>query len=102
MNNNINRVIIKHSVKHLVHLQMGSNRVTVRQEPSPKINVISLGAQGPVGSIAENVLVMAQEAKALASEAKEKALEASQSHLNMVSSMSLTLDHFIGAIEAQE
>lgn len=100
--NNVNRVVIKHSVKHLVHLKMGSNRVTVRQASSPQVNVISIGAQGPVGSIAENVLAMAQEAKALASEAKEKADEASQGQQVMVSNMAQTLDHFIGAIGAQE
>lgn len=100
--NNLHRIVMRHTVKHVIRMDTGANQVTIRQLSRPRINVVSVGVQGPVGTVAESVLTMAQEAKETANQASQKADEASQDQQSMVSGMTLTLDHYIGAIEAQE
>ncbi len=100
--NNTHRITLRHTVKQLVRMDMGGNVVTITQQSRPRINVVSVGVQGPVGTVAESVLTMAEEAKAAAEQATELAETTSQEQADMVSGMTLTLDHYIGAIGAQE
>jgi hypothetical protein len=100
--NNLNRITLRHTVRQVVRMDVGGNQVTIRQSTRPLINVVSIGVQGPVGTVAQSVLTMAQQAQQAASLASEKAEWVSQEQLGMVSGMSLALDHYIGAIGAQE
>ena len=100
--NNLNRITIRDTVKQVVRMETGGNQITIRQSRRPRIHVVSIGIQGPVGTVAESVLTMAQEAVATANQAIKKADVVSQEQQTMVSGMALTLDFYIGAIAAQE
>lgn len=100
--NNLNRITMLHTVKQVVRMETGGNQVTIRQSKRPSIHVVSIGVQGPVGTVAESVLTMAQEAVATANQASQVANDVSQEQQAMVSGMALTLDFHIGAIAAQE
>ena len=100
--NNLNRIIMRHTVKQVVRMETGGNQVTIRQSRRPSIHVVSIGVQGPVGTVAESVLTMAQEAVATANQAIKKVDVVSQEQQAMVSDMAITLDFYIGAIAAQE
>ncbi|MEL4241139.1 hypothetical protein [Shewanella xiamenensis] len=100
--NNLNRITLRHTVRQVVRMDIGGNQVTIKQLSRLRLNVVSIGVQGPVGTVAESVLTMAQQAQHAAVMASEKAEQVSQAQLGMVSGMSLTLDHYIGAIGAQE
>ena len=98
--NKTHRITFRHTVKHLVRVDMGGNVVTIIQQSRPRINVVSVGVQGPVGTVAESVLTMAEEAKVAAEQAMKLAEATSQEQADMVSGMILALDHYIGAIGA--
>ncbi|MDG2839963.1 hypothetical protein P7M54_24600 [Vibrio parahaemolyticus] len=100
--NNIHRIVMRHTVKHVIRMDTGGNQVTIRQLSRPRIHVVSVGVQGPVGTVAESVLTMAQEVQAAAQKATNTATQAMTDQSDMVTGMTLTLDHYIGAIEAQE
>ena len=96
---------------HQVNITVTQQRVVINTEKSRtkltspgklQMRVTTLGRQGPVGTVAESVLTMAQAAMTAANQASQKADETSQDQQSMVSGMTLTLDHYIGAIEAQE
>ena len=94
-----------------VNIKVTQQRVVINTEKSrtaltsPKklsIRVATVGRQGPVGTVAESVLTMAQQALTMATSASLKADATSEDQQEMVSGMTLTLDHYIGAIAAQE
>ncbi|MCS6257471.1 hypothetical protein [Shewanella baltica] len=98
----LERITLRHTVQQVVRVDMGGNLVTLRHLSQPRFNVVTIGMQGPVGTVAESVLTMAQQAVQTANSASDKASQVSQDQLVMVSGMSQTIDHYIGAIGAQE
>ncbi|MGI2098980.1 hypothetical protein [Shewanella glacialipiscicola] len=98
----LERITLRHTVRQVVRMDMGGNQVTLKHLSQPRFNVVTIGTQGPVGTVAESVLTMAQHAVQTANRANDKANQVSQDQLVMVGSMSQTIDHYIGAIGAQE
>jgi hypothetical protein len=89
---------------HKINIKVTHQRVVINTEKSrtelnlpgkQQMKVVTFGRQGPVGSVTERVLTIAQEAITIAN-------QANQANQSMVSGMSLALDHYIGAIGAQE
>jgi hypothetical protein len=100
--NTTHRIVMRHTVRHVVRMSAGDNQVTILKSGNPRINVVTIGVQGPVGTVAQSVLTMAEQAQAAAKQAEQLANVVQAEQQQMFSSMSLTLDHYIGALAAQE
>ena len=95
---------------HQIKLNITEQRVVMNTEKSRtelklkhqvKLSAVTMGKQGPVGTVAENVLARAVEAEAAAKAAQSLSNQVAEQQSSMVSDMTNTLEHFIGAIEAQ-
>jgi len=99
MNNRITMKIVK---RHVVSMRAGRSMVEIRSPSRTRLNVVSLGKQGPVGTVAEEVLKMAIEAKAAATEAKVQFSQVAEDQSSMVDGMTITIDHYIGVLRVKE
>ena len=98
--NNIKQIIMRVSKTNVIRMNTGASSVIFRTANQIKMSVVSFGKQGPVGTVAESVLTLANEAKAEASNALLIAQSVSSSQDDLVSGMTLSIDHHIGAISA--
>lgn len=99
MNNCITMKVVK---RHVVSMRAGRSMVELRTPSRTRLNVVSLGKQGPVGTVAEEVLKIATEAQIAANEAKAQSSQVAQEQTLMVDGMTMTIDHYIGVIGVQE
>lgn len=99
MNNCITMKVVK---RHVISMRAGRSMVEIRSPSRARLNVVSLGKQGPVGTVAEEVLKMATEAQAAANEAKVQSAQVAEDQSSMVGGMTMTIDHYIGVIGVQE
>ncbi|MDW1763138.1 hypothetical protein R7040_18200 [Vibrio sp. 1069] len=99
MNNCITMKVVK---RHVVSMRAGRSMVELRTPSRTRLNVVSLGKQGPVGTVAEEVLKIATEAQTVANEAKAQSSQVAQEQTLMVDGMTMTIDHYIGVIGVQE
>ncbi|WP_182027495.1 hypothetical protein [Vibrio rotiferianus] len=99
MNNCITMKVVK---RHVVSMRAGRSMVELRTPSRTRLNVVSLGKQGPVGTVAEEVLKIATEAQTAANEAKAQSSQVAQEQTLMVDGMTMTIDHYIGVIGVQE
>ncbi|SDI10252.1 hypothetical protein SAMN04488136_1646 [Vibrio xiamenensis] len=96
------RITMKVEKRQVVTLSQGQSKVELRTPSKQKFNVSTLGKQGPVGSVAAEVLVIAANAHTMAEEALIQTAILEQEQAEMVSGMSMTINHYIGVIGAQE
>ncbi len=92
---------------HVVTLNQGQRTTTIEVEAKPVFSVIAGGLQGPVGTVAEEVLSAVARAEAVAAEAKGTAEDAqslseqNQSDLDdVVTQMTNRFNYHAGAISA--
>lgn len=103
------RVVVTNSVERIVKVKVQDSVVEVREPAEPRVQVVTVGVQGPVGTVAENVLQRAlqaeqsaNEAKLAATEAQEMAGDTLQGLTALVDGMKQRLDYHTGAISAIE
>ncbi|MBD1559508.1 hypothetical protein HC752_21430 [Vibrio sp. S9_S30] len=99
MNNCITMKVVS---RHVVSMKAGRSMVELRTPRKTRFNVVSMGKQGPVGTVAEEVLKMAAEAQNAANEAKAQSSQLAEDQSTMVDGMTMTIDHYIGVIGVQE
>lgn len=96
------RIVVTSSVQRIVTVTQGGRVVEVRQALSPHIQVISMGVQGPVGTVAESVLNRAAIAEATAEDAKTLAEGAATDLASLTRQLRDAFTYHTGVISSQE
>lgn len=96
------QVSIHVTKRQVVMVNTGSAMVEMNVPNKMALSIVTLGKQGPVGAVAEDVLNMAKAAETMAKAANKTAQGVAHEQQLMVTGMTTTLDHYIGAISAQE
>lgn len=94
-------VTITRGVERIVTLKQGASVVEIRQVIAPRLSVISLGVQGPVGVLAENVLQRTLQAEQNASLALELAKGADSTLAGLLEELQGAFIYHAGVISAQ-
>lgn len=94
-------VTITRGVERIVTLKQGASVVEIRQMIAPRLSVISLGVQGPVGVLAENVLQRTLQAEQDASKALALAQGADTTLAALLEDLQGAFTYHAGAISAQ-
>ncbi|WP_087693510.1 hypothetical protein [Pseudomonas sp. PE-S1G-1] len=94
-------VTITRGVERIVTLKQGASVVEIRQVIAPRLSVISLGVQGPVGVLAENVLQRTLQAEQNASKALALAQVADKTLASLLEDLQDAFTYHAGAISAQ-
>ncbi|MNJ41713.1 hypothetical protein D3C77_366480 [compost metagenome] len=100
--NGVPAVTITRGVERIVTLKQGASVVEIRQAVTPRLSVISLGVQGPVGVLAENVLQRTLQAERNAVLALELAQGADAALAALIGGLQEAFTYHAGAISAQE
>tara|TARA_B100000929_G_scaffold244902_1_gene202989 strand:+ start:1095 stop:1403 length:309 start_codon:yes stop_codon:yes gene_type:complete len=96
------RIVVTAPVQRIVTVTRGDQVVEVRQALSPHIQVISMGVQGPVGTVAESVLSQAATASATAEEAKALSENTATDLASLTTQLRDAFTYHTGVISAQE
>lgn len=96
------RIVVNSPVQRIVTVTQGDQVVEVRQALSPHIQVISMGVQGPVGTVAESVLSQAAAAEATAGEAKALSEDTATDLASLTTQLRDAFTYHTGVISAQE
>lgn len=88
MINSSQRIVVTNTVDRIVTLSVGGAVVEVRESTKPNVQVVTVGVQGPVGTVAENVLAMAAQAEAAAARAEALAVQNDADLTQFVNSLS--------------
>lgn len=95
------RVIVTHGVERVVTVRQAGRVVEVRQALSPRVNVIAVGVQGPVGALAENVLQRTKQAELDARKALTLATDANATLGTLLEDLQGAFTYHAGVISAQ-
>ena len=96
------RIVVTSPVQRIVTVTQGDQVVEVRQSLSPHVQVISMGVQGPVGTVAERVLDRAAAAEAAADEAMALAEDTVTDLASLTTQLRDAFTYHTGVISAQE
>ncbi len=96
------RIVVTSPVQRIVTVTQGDQVVEVRQSLSPHVQVISMGVQGPVGTVAERVLDRAAAAEAAADEAMDLAEDTATDLASLTTQLRDAFTYHTGVISAQE
>lgn len=96
------RVVVTHGVERIVRVNIRGSVVEVCEPAEPRVQVVTVGVQGPVGTVAENVLQRAMQAEQAATAAQTMASDTLEGLTALVNGMQQSLDYRIGAISAIE
>jgi len=97
-----NQVTVTVPIERIVTVSQGGRVVEVRQAVSPSVHVVSVGLQGPVGTVAEDVLTRAAAAEQAADAAQAEATQTSDDLASVVTRLNNAFAYHAGAISAQE
>lgn len=100
--NGVPAVTITRGVERIVTLKQGASVVEIRQAVAPRLSVVSLGVQGPVGVLAENVLQRTLQAELNANRALELAQGADAAVAALMDDLQGAFTYHAGVISAQE
>lgn len=100
--NGVPAVTITRGVERIVTLKQGVSVVEIRQAVAPRLSVVSLGVQGPVGVLAENVLQRTLQAELNANRALELAQGADAAVAALMDDLQGAFTYHAGVISAQE
>lgn len=95
-------VVITKGVERIVTVKQGAGVVEVRQVLAPRLSVVSIGLQGPVGALAENVLQRTLQAERDAGKALALAQGADSTLAALLDDLQGAFIYHAGAISAQE
>lgn len=96
------QVLITVPIERIVTVRHGDTIVEVRQPAAPRLQVLTFGYQGPVGTVAESVLEKAASAQAAAENATALAEDATTDLAALTSKLKDAFVYHAGAISAQE
>lgn len=94
-------VTITKGVERIVTVTQGVSVVEVRQVVAPRLSVISLGVQGPVGVLAESVLERTRQAEKDALQALKLAQGADSTLAGLLEELQGAFVYHAGVISAQ-
>lgn len=94
-------VTLTRPVLQVARLTQGERIAAVSIQPEPHFFVIAMGVQGPVGTVAENVLARAAAAEQAALQATDLAAESAQVLTELIQLLTDAFDYHAGAISAQ-
>lgn len=96
------RVVVTVPVERIVTVRLGDTVVEVRQPAAPRLQVLTFGYQGPVGTVAENVLARAAAAETTANEAMALAEDTATDLASLTTQLRDAFTYHTGVISAQE
>lgn len=96
------RIVVEAPVERIVTVVQGARVVEVRQAQPPSIHVITVGVQGPVGTVAEEVLSRAATAEVAAVEASALAEDTATDLASLTTKLRDAFTYHTGVISAQE
>lgn len=100
MINSETTVVLEKVNRQVVRLTQGSRKTVIEQTIAPRFQVLSVGLQGPVGTVAENVLSMAASAVAAAETAETVATQANDDLEQLVNGLSNAIAYQSGVFMA--
>lgn len=95
-------VVVSHETERVVQWRQHDPCINVQQHDPPTIQVLTVGVQGPVGTVAENVLQRAAQAEQSAQQATLVAEQAVNDLSLLADQLSQSLTFYSGAISAIE
>ena len=95
------RVVVTHGIERVVTVRQAGRVVEVRQALAPRVNVVAVGVQGPVGALAENVLQRTKQAELDARQALTLATDANAALGALLEDLQGAFTYHAGAISAQ-
>ncbi|MNE50630.1 hypothetical protein D3C80_1452150 [compost metagenome] len=93
--------MITKGVERIVTVRQGAGTVEVRQVLAPRLSVVSIGLQGPVGALAENVLQRTKQAELDARQALTLVTDANAAPGALLEDLQGAFTYHAGAISAQ-
>lgn len=96
-----NRVTLVKVVRQVVRLKQGSRQTIIEKPTNPRITVVRAGIQGPVGTVAEEVLNRAEAAEQAANKALATADQATTDLEKLITDMNDAFVYHAGVISAQ-
>ncbi len=96
------QITVKVVERQVVRMNIGQSQVIMQSPSRMKMSVVTMGRQGPVGTVAEDVLARAMAAEAAANEAKAQSSQVADDQTTMVDGMTMAINHYIGVIGVQE
>lgn len=93
-------IILEKTERQVVRIEQGERVAIVEKESNPSFQSISVGLQGPVGTVAESVLTMAAQAEAAAARAEALAVQADEDLTQLVNSLSSAIAYQSGVLSA--
>lgn len=93
-------VIVERVRLHVARVSQGQHVATVIQRDTGQFAVISGGLQGPIGTVAENVLERAAAAEKVAAVAADKSDQTAEDVSALVSKLNGAFAYYAGVIEA--
>lgn len=94
-------VVLERTVQRVARLSHDERETTVTVQATPYYFVISAGLQGPVGTVAEDVLARAAAAEQAAADASSTAGQAALDLDKLVTDLNNAFAYHAGAISAQ-
>ncbi|TOP74092.1 hypothetical protein [Vibrio parahaemolyticus] len=96
------QITVKVVERQVVRMNIGQSQVSMQSPSRMKMSIVTMGRQGPVGTVAEDVLARAMAAEAAANEAKAQSSQVADDQTTMVDGMTMAINHYIGVIGVQE
>lgn len=94
------RVVVTQPVTSIVRVTQGSRTAVVQLASQLAVSVVTIGTQGPVGTVAENVLLRALQAEHAANQAVAVSEDTLQGLTTLISEFKSSLDFHTGALSA--
>lgn len=94
-------VTVMGGISRIVTIKHSGGAVEIRQALSPRLSVISMGVQGPVGNLAESVLQRALQAEVDSRAALQSATATDAALSALLADLSSAFTYHAGAIAAQ-
>lgn len=94
------RVVVTQPVTSIVRVTQGSKTAVVEQSAQRAVSVVTIGTQGPVGTVAENVLLRAMQAEHAANQSVALSEDALEGLTTLISEFKSSLDFHTGALSA--
>ncbi|PMN73150.1 hypothetical protein [Enterovibrio norvegicus] len=96
-----NRVTQVKVVRQVVRLKQGTRQTVIDRQVRPRLTVVRAGVQGPVGTVAEEVLSRAEAAERAAKLAAAVADQATEDLAALIEKMDAAFVFHAGSIAAQ-
>ena len=83
-------------------MRIGQSQVTMQTSSKIKMNVVTIGRQGPVGTLPPDILSRLEAAEHDAKQAKQLSSQIEEMQHQMVGGMTMAIEHFLGVVSIQD